>query len=346
MLTAMQAAIRSVQELEERLARPSAALLEELARIDGDIMLLGVGGKMGPSLARLAVNAIREAGLNKKVIGVSRFSDTALKRELEEAGVEIIPADLTDEQALQALPETRNILYMAGNKFGTTGNEHFTWMMNAYLPGRVAERFRDSRIVVFSTGNVYPFTPIGQGGAKEGTAPNANGEYGQSCLGRERIFEHFSHRNGTPVFIYRLNYAIDLRYGVLLELARSVQQGIPIDITMGHANVIWQGDANEIALRALLRCTSPANVMNITGPETVSLRWAAEEFGRKLGREPVFTGAEAPAALLSNSARAAAEFGYPQVSLARMIEWTADWVERDGETWNKPTHFQEREGKY
>ncbi|MEI2397616.1 NAD-dependent epimerase/dehydratase family protein [Paenibacillus phytohabitans] len=338
--------MRSVQELEDRLARPSAALLEELARLDGDIMLLGVGGKMGPSLARLAVNAIREAGLDKKVIGVSRFSNEALKQELIEAGVEVIAADLSDDSALRALPDTKNILYMAGNKFGTTGNEHFTWMMNAYLPGRVAERFRDSRIVVFSTGNVYPFTPVGQCGATERTSPNANGEYGQSCLGRERIFEHFSHKNNTPMFIYRLNYAIDLRYGVLLELARSVKEQRPIDLTMGHANVIWQGDANELALRALLRCSSPPNVMNITGPETVSLRWAAEEIGRRLGTEPVFTGAEAPEALLSNAAKAAASFGYPRVSLAQMIDWVADWVASGSETWNKPTHFQEREGNY
>ncbi|MEK4297302.1 MULTISPECIES: NAD-dependent epimerase/dehydratase family protein [Paenibacillus] len=338
--------MRTVQELEERLASPSAALIEELSQLDGDIMLLGVGGKMGPSLARLAVNAIRQAGLDKKVIGVSRFSNKELRRELEEAGVEIISADLSDDKALQALPETQNILYMAGNKFGTTGNEHFTWMMNAYLPGRVAERFRNSRMVVFSTGNVYPFTPVSLGGATERTSPNANGEYGQSCLGRERIFEHFSHKNGTPMFIYRLNYAIDLRYGVLLELARSVREGLPIDITMGHANVIWQGDANEIALRALLRCSSPPNVMNITGPETLSLRWAANEFGRRLGIEPIFTGAEAPTALLSNAAKAAANFGYPRVSLAEMIDWIGDWVGQGGETWNKPTHFQEREGKY
>lgn len=338
--------MRTVQELEKRLASPSAALIEELSQLDGDIMLLGVGGKMGPSLARLAVNAIRQAGLDKKVIGVSRFSNKELRRELEEAGVEIISADLSDDKALQSLPETQNILYMAGNKFGTTGNEHFTWMMNAYLPGRVAERFRNSRMVVFSTGNVYPFTPVSQGGATERTSPNANGEYGQSCLGRERIFEHFSHKNGTPMFIYRLNYAIDLRYGVLLELARSVREGLPIDITMGHANVIWQGDANEIALRALLRCSSPPNVMNITGPETLSLRWAANEFGRKLGIEPIFTGAEAPTALLSNAAKAAATFGYPRVSLAEMIDWIGDWVGQGRETWNKPTHFQEREGKY
>lgn len=338
--------MRTVQELEDRLASPSAALIEELSQLDGDIMLLGVGGKMGPSLARLAMNAIRQAGIDKKVIGVSRFSNKELRRELEEAGVEIISADLSDDKALQALPETQNILYMAGNKFGTTGNEHFTWMMNAYLPGRVAERFRNSRMVVFSTGNVYPFTPVSQGGATERTSPNANGEYGQSCLGRERIFEHFSHKNGTPMFIYRLNYAIDLRYGVLLELARSVRDGLPIDITMGHANVIWQGDANEIALRALLRCSSPPNVMNITGPETLSLRWAANEFGRRLGIEPIFTGEEAPTALLSNAAKAAATFGYPRVSLAEMIDWIGDWVGQGGETWNKPTHFQEREGKY
>ncbi|MFD0958550.1 NAD-dependent epimerase/dehydratase family protein [Paenibacillus chungangensis] len=338
--------MRTVQELEEVLATPSEALIKELSEVDGDIMLLGVGGKMGPSMARLTMNAIKAAGLNKRVYGVSRFSNAALKAELEEAGLEIIAADLSNDAELQALPDVKNVIYMAGNKFGTTGNEHFTWAMNSYLPGRVAEKFRNSRIVVFSTGNVYPLTPIGQGGATESTPPNANGEYGQSCLGRERVFEHFSHKYEIPMFIYRLNYAVDLRYGVLLEIARTVKAGIPVDVAMGHVNVIWQGDANEIALRALTRCTSPANIMNVTGPETVSLRWAAEQFAKRFGTEVVFTGEEAPTALLSNASKANAAFGYPKVTLIQMIDWIAEWVMADGETWNKPTHFQEREGKY
>nr|WP_202128866.1 NAD(P)-dependent oxidoreductase [Paenibacillus dendrobii] len=338
--------INTIEELEMRLAEPSDELLDDLSRLDGDIMLLGVGGKMGPSMARLAMNAIAKAGLNKKVIGVSRFSSGTLKQELEEMGVETISADLLDDEQLQALPEVKNIIFMAGNKFGTTGNEHFTWAMNAYLPGRVAEKFKNSRMVVFSTGNVYPLTPVGAGGAAEEVTPNANGEYGQSCLGRERVFEHFSHKYQIPMFIYRLNYAIDLRYGVLLELAKSIQDGTPIDISMGHANVIWQGDANEIALRALRVCRSPAVTMNVTGPETLSLRWVAEEFGRRLGVEPVLVGEEASTALLSNASKAMQTFGYPKVSVLQMIDWISDWVLQDGATWNKPTHFQQREGKY
>lgn len=338
--------INTVMELENRLATPSAELVKEMVAIDGDIMLLGVGGKMGPSMARLALNAIKQAGLKKKVIGVSRFSSSGLRQELEGIGVETIAADILNDNELQALPNVKNVIYMAGNKFGTTGNEHFTWAMNAYLPGRVAERFRNSRIVVFSSGNVYPLTPLKDGGATEQCPPSANGEYGQSCLGRERVFEHFSHKYDIPMFIYRLNYAIDLRYGVLLEIAKSVKEGKPIDVTMGHANVIWQGDANEIALRALNVCSSPPKFMNVTGPETISLRWAANRFGQLLGITPVITGEEASTALLSNSAEAMRTFGYPKVTLDEMIEWIANWVLQDGETWNKDTHFQEREGKY
>ncbi len=338
--------INSIEALENKLAEPSEELLADLARVDGDIMLLGVGGKMGPSMARLAVNAITKAGLSKKVIGVSRFSSGTLKQELEDMGVETISADLLDDAQLEALPEAKNIIYMAGNKFGTTGNEHFTWAMNAYLPGRVAEKFKHSRMVVFSTGNVYPLTPVGAGGATEEHAPSAIGEYGQSCLGRERVFEHFSHKYQIPMFIYRLNYAIDLRYGVLLELAKSVKAGKPIDVSMGHANVIWQGDANEIALRALNACSVPAVTMNVTGPETLSLRWVAQEFGRRLGADPVLIGEEAPTALLSNASKAMQTFGYPKVSVLQMIDWIAEWVLQDGATWNKPTHFQEREGRF
>lgn len=338
--------IHSIEELENRLAKPSDELIADLGKVDGDIMLLGVGGKMGPSMARLAVNAIQKGGLNKKVIGVSRFSSGDLKRQLEDMGVRTISADLLNEEELQALPDVKNVIFMAGNKFGTTGNEHFTWAMNAYLPGRVSEKFKHSRMVVFSTGNVYPLTPVGAGGATEEAAPNANGEYGQSCLGRERVFEHFSRKYDIPMFIYRLNYAIDLRYGVLLELAKSVKEGKAIDIAMGHANVIWQGDANEIALRALNVCSSPPVTMNVTGPETLSLRWVAEEFGRRFGVKPAFVGEEAPTALLSNASKAMQTFGYPKVSVLQMIDWIADWVLQDGATWNKPTHFQQREGKF
>ncbi|HEY0827527.1 MAG TPA: NAD(P)-dependent oxidoreductase [Bacilli bacterium] len=338
--------MKTVAELEAKLAQPSKALIEDMASLEGDILLLGIGGKMGPSLARLAMNAIKEAGVKKRVIGASRFSSGGLKQELEADGVETISVDLLDDAQLQQLPDVPNIIYMAGNKFGTMGNEHFTWAMNSYLPGRVAEKYKNSRIVVFSTGNVYPLSPVAHGGVTEENATGPIGEYGQSCLGRERIFEHFSHKYQIPAVIFRLNYAIDLRYGVLLEVAKSVKAGKPINITMGHVNCIWQGDANEFALRSLKFCSHPPTVLNISGPETVSMRWLAGMFGRRFGVEPVFVGEEASTALLSNSAKAHQLFGYPKVSLRQMIEWTADWVIADGDTWNKPTHFQEREGKY
>jgi len=338
--------LRTLQELEAKLAEPSEQLIKDIADIDGDIMLLGVGGKMGPSLARLAMNTIKAAGVSKRVIGASRFSSGNLKQELEADGVETISVDLLNDAELQKLPDVKNIIYMAGNKFGTMGNEHFTWAMNSYLPGRVAEKYKNSRMVVFSTGNVYPLTPLAKGGSTEKDSPAPIGEYGQSCLGRERIFEHFSHKYNIPMMIYRLNYAIDLRYGVLLELAKSIKAGKPIDVTMGNVNCIWQGDANEIAIRALKTCTSPANVFNVTGPEIVSLRYAAGLLGERLGIKPEFIGQEAPTALLSNSAKAHKTFGYPSVSLLQMIDWIGGWVAEGGETWNKPTHFQEREGKY
>ena len=338
--------MRTLDELEQVMTKPSARLIEDLKNIEGDLMLLGAGGKMGPSLARLAMNAIREAGVNKKVYGVSRFSEPGLREELEHCGLETIVCDLLDESSLQTLPDVSNVIYMAGTKFGTTGNEHFTWGMNAYLPGRVAEKYRDSRIVVFSTGNVYPLSPIHGGGSTEDFAPAPVGEYGQSCLGRERVFEFFSHRNRTPMLIYRLNYAIDMRYGVLLELAKSVKEGKPIDLTMGHFNCIWQGDANEIALRSLLRCERPVNKLNVTGPETVSVRYAAAELGKRLGIKPQFTGRESETALLSNASKCMQLFGYPNVSLLQMIDWIAEWVEHGGATIDKPTHFQQRAGEF
>jgi nucleoside-diphosphate-sugar epimerase len=339
--------LKSVEELEKKLSEPSERLAQDLAALEGDIMILGVGGKMGPSLAKLAVNAIRKAGLNKRVIGVARFSNAEVRTELENSGVETISCDLLNEEELQALPEVPNIIYMAGVKFGTDGNENFTWAMNAYLPGRVAEKFKNSRIVVFSSGNVYPFSPVSSGGVNESVAPEPIGEYAQSCLGRERIFEYFSRKNGTPIAIYRLNYAIDMRYGVLLELARSVNEGRPIDLTMGNANVIWQGDANEMALRCLTVCSSnPPAIVNVTGPETMSIRWAATELAKRLGKEPIFEGTESNTALLNNAGKAFQLFGYPSISLMQLIDWTAEWVKAGGATWNKPTHFQERKGKF
>ncbi|OUS76082.1 epimerase [Paenibacillus sp. MY03] len=338
--------MKTITELEAKLAEPSQALVSDLSKVEGDIILLGVGGKMGPSLARLAMNAIREGGLNKRVIGVSRFSNQEARRELEEFGVETISCELLDNESLFSLPDAANVIYMAGNKFGTTGNEHFTWAMNTYLPGRVAEKFKDSRIVVFSSGNIYPFKPVSSGGASESVAPEPLGEYAQSTLGRERIFEYHSHKNGTPMAMYRLNYAIDMRYGVLLELAKAIQENRSIDLTMGFANVIWQGDANAMALRSLNHCSSPPTLINITGPETVSIRWAATEIAKRLGKEALFEGTESETALLNNAAKSHQLFGYPRVSLLQMIDWTAEWVLQGGATWNKPTHFQERKGNF
>ncbi|MDB5084986.1 MAG: epimerase [Bacilli bacterium] len=338
--------MKTLSELEAKLAEPSHTLINDIAELDGDILLLGVGGKMGPSMARLAVNAIKQADVNKKVIGVSRFSSGGLKEELAACGVETISADLLNERELQALPCVKNVIYMVGFKFGTTGNEHLAWAMNSYLPGRVAEKFRDSRIVAFSTGNVYPLTPLSMGGATEKTPTCANGEYAQSCLGRERIFEYFSNQYKTPLTIFRLNYAIDLRYGVLVEIAKSVKNRQPIDLSMGNANCIWQGDANEWAIRSLKLCSSPATVLNISGPETISLRGVANAFGEKFGVEPVLLKEESTTALLSNSSKAHQLFGYPKVTLGQMIDWIAEWQIEGGETWNKPTHFQEREGKF
>lgn len=336
----------TVAELERKLAEPSEQLVADLASLDGDIVVLGVGGKMGPSLARLAANAVREGGGGKRIIGVSRFSNQEARRELEEVGVHTISCDLLNDQELQMLPESPNVIYMAGNKFGTAGREYFTWAMNSYLPGRVAEKFKQSKIVVFSSGNVYPFSPVGSGGVNESVAPEPIGEYAQSCLGRERVFEYFSHQNGTPMAIYRLNYAIDMRYGVLHELAKSIHEDRPIDLTMGHANIIWQGDANEMALRSLLHCSTPPEIINITGPETISIRWAAQELAKRMGKEAQFIGTESETALLNNASKSHQLFGYPKVSLLQMIDWTAAWVQADGESWNKPTHFQERKGKF
>jgi len=335
-----------LEALEQELLKPSEALISDISKIEGDIILLGVGGKMGPSMAKLAKKAIVRAGIDKRIIGISRFSEAGTRQELEADGIETISADLLNEKDLAALPEAKNIIYLAGTKFGTTGKEPFTWAMNSYLPGRVAERYKNSRIVAFSTGNIYPFTPISSGGLSEEHLPAPVGEYGQSCLGRERVFQYFSERYAIPTLIYRLNYAIDLRYGVMLEIAKSVNEGRSIDLTTGNVNVIWQGDANEIAIRSLLHCDVPANILNVTGPETLSLKWLAEQFGILLGKEPLFENEAQPTALLSNASKAHKLFGYPRVTVLDMIEMTVAWLHAGGKTINKPTHFQERKGQF
>lgn len=331
----------------QALLQPSEALIKDMADLDGDIMLLGAGGKIGPSLGLLAKKAVSQSGKSKKIICVSRFSDREAKETLESNGIQTISADLLKEEELRSLPDTKNIIYLAGTKFGTIGKEPFTWAMNTYLPGRVAEKFKSSRIIVYSTGNVYPFSSVYSGGADESVPPKPIGEYAQSCLGRERIFEYFSQKYKTPILIFRLNYSNDLKYGVLLEIGKAVKEGRAIDLRMGFVNVIWQGDVNEFTLRAFHHCShNPAKLLNVTGPETASVRWIATEFGRKFNREPVFEGAEQEKSLLNNAAESFKLFGYPNVSLSQMIDLTSGWIIEEKETIDKPTHFQEREGNF
>lgn len=338
--------MEDLKKLKNEILQPSGDLVEDIKDLEGDIMILGVGGKMGPSLAELAKKALLKAGKSNQVIGVSRFSDHTLQSQLEQKGVHTIQADLLDDSQLDNLPKIKNIIFMAGTKFGTKDNESFTWAMNTYLPGKIAEKFKNARIVAFSTGNVYPLVPVFSGGATEEVNPEPVGEYAQSCLGRERIFEHFSKKYKIPLLIYRLNYAIDFKYGVLLEIAKSVLEEREIDLTTGHVNVIWQGDANEYALRSFKICDTPPRILNVTGPETISVRWVAQEFGKKFNKVPHFVNQEQSTALLNNASNAHQLFGYPKVTLRKMIDLLSVWLTEGGEIVNKPTHFQERKGAY
>ncbi|MEO7393067.1 MAG: NAD(P)-dependent oxidoreductase [Ramlibacter sp.] len=331
-----------VQHLEEVMTQPSVALVNDLERAPGDIMVLGVGGKMGPTLARMA----QRASPGRRVIGVARFSQRGLQEELQLHGIECIEADLLSRDALARLPDAPNIVFMAGRKFGSTGSEWLTWAMNAHVPALVAERFAGSRIVAFSTACVYPFVSTSGNGASEEVPPTApSGEYANSCVARERMFQHFSHEHGTAGRLLRLSYAIDMRYGVLHDVAQKVLRREPIDLAMGHANIIWQGEANDWALRSLAHCDAPTSPLNISGPK-VSIRAVALALGQRLGIEPVLTGQEAPIAWLVDCAQAFKLFGPPQVSLDRMLDWTADWVQRGGDSLGKPTHYEARDGKY
>ncbi len=330
--------------LEDYLATPSRDLVRDLAGVDGDLMILGVGGKMGPTLARLARNALPES---RRVIAVARFSEPGVRESLQQHGIETIACDLLDREALARLPQARNIVFMAGRKFGADGNLPLTWAMNAYVPGLVAETFRQSRIVAFSTACVYPFVPVtSQGASEDDEALTPPGEYANSCVGRERMFQHFSQLHGTPGRLFRLNYAIDLRYGVLVDVAQKVWQGQPVDVTMGHVNVIWQGDANAQALRCLAVATVPTSPLNVSGPETTSIRWLAEAFGRRFDKPATITGQEAPTAWLMNTGEAERLFGYPRVPLKQMVDWVADWIASEQRLLGKPTKFEQRDGKY
>jgi len=338
--------IETEAELEEILSRPSDADVAAIAQLDGDLLILGAGGKMGPSLARRARRAAQKGEVCKRIVAVARFSDPRLRESLASDGIETLASDLLHPGALSQLPDIPNVIFMAARKFGTTGVEDLTWAMNTYLPGLVAERYRASRIVAFSTGNVYPLRHATQGGAVESTPAAPEGEYAQSALGRERMFEYGSRQWGTPVAILRLNYAIDLRYGVLLDIGARVFERRPIDLRTALVNVIWQGDANSICLRSFALCQSPPCFLNLTGPETLSVRYIAEEFGRRFRVQPTFSSDEMPTALLSNAAKAHQMFGYPTVTISEMIDWTAAWISSGGPRLNKPTHFEVRDGKF
>ena len=333
----------TIEELEEWLSRPTEGVRQTLEQLSGDVLVLGAGGKMGPTLARMARRALPPG---REVFAVSRFSSRSARDGLETHGVRVLQCDLLDREAVQRLPEAGNVIFMAGHKFGTKEAPGLTWMMNGVLPSIVAERYRNSRIVVFSTGCVYPLTKVEAGGSTETDSLDPPGEYAYSCVARERVFTHFSQTVGTPVLIFRLNYAIDLRYGVLHDIAQKVWKGEPVDVTMGHVNVIWQGDANARALQSLAYTSSPPTVLNVTGRECLSVRDLAHQFGRLLGRTPVISGSEADTAWLSNAAKSFDVFGDVTVSTSEMLQATADWIRNGGLSLGKPTHFETHDGKF
>ena len=333
--------------LDELLSRPAPALIALMQRPEGDLIILGIAGKMGVTLGMMAARAIQAAGARKRVIGVARFTDETARATLEAHGIETIRCDLLDREAVAALPHAANVIYMAGRKFGTQEDADLTWALNVIAPENVAQHFCKSRIVAFSTGCVYPLVTAASGGCTEDQTPAPIGEYAQSCLGRERVFGYHSRVHGARVCLVRLNYAIDLRYGVLHDIGQRVYAGEPVDLSASHFNAIWQGDANRQALLCLEHCAAPAVALNVTGPETVAVRFVAETFGRLFEREVRFTGSEEGSRMyLSNAAKSTALFGYPTVPLAQMIHWQADWIKAGGSTLGKPTHFEVTDGKF
>jgi nucleoside-diphosphate-sugar epimerase len=333
-------------QLEDLLSRPSAADVTFARTLRDDVLVLGAGGKMGPSLTRRVRRACDAAGTKRRVVAVSRFSEGGLAETLERDGIEAVSCDLLDPDAVARLPDVANVLFLAGRKFGSDARPDLTWAQNAIVPAIVARRFPSARLVVFSTGNVYAPVPPSSSGATEADAPGPVGEYAQSSLGRERVFEYFSREQRLPVVLFRLFYAVDLRYGTLVDLARAVFTGSPVDLTTGRVNAIWQGDANSYAFRSLGLAASPPRPLVVTGPAPVSVRAAAERFGAMLGRTPRFTGAEGPASLLGDPAVCMSLLGPPEVTLDRLFEWTAEWVARGRRSLGKPTHFESTDGRY
>lgn len=333
-------------ELDELLSTPRPETVDALRECPGDVIVLGAGGKMGPTVARMAARAAALVGDGRHVIAVSRFSSPGVARVLGGAGVRTITCDLLDAEALAALPDVPNVIFMAGQKFGTADVPAVTWAMNTVVPALCAERYRAARVVAFSTGNVYPLRPVTTGGARETDPVGPIGEYASSALGRERLFEFFSSRNRTPVAIVRLNYAIDLRYGVLADIGLRVWRNAPVPLGMGYVNVIWQGDASRIAIEALRHAATPPFVVNVTGASSLSVRELADAFGKAFGKSARFVGEERPDALLSNTERMRATFSAPEVDVDTMVSWIAEWIRADGPMLGKPTHFEERAGKF
>lgn len=338
--------IKNEDQLEEYLSRPTPETVEVFRKLEGDIIFLGIAGKIGPSLARMAKRACDEAGVVKRIIGVSRFSNIEEKELIESFSIETIQGDLLDNEFITGLPKIKNVFFLTGMKFGSLENLSMTWAVNAYVPAMVAEHYKESRIVAFSTGCVYPLVPIKSGGSLETDTPEPVGEYAQSCLGRERMFEFGSKKYKTPVALIRLNYAVELRYGVLVDIAQKVKNNLPVDLSMGYFNAIWQGDANNYVLRSLLQTESPAKILNITGVETISVREVAQKFGKLFGTQVNFVGKEADTALLSNSNHVFDLYGKPTVTTDEIIKWTVDWLKEEKKLLGKPTHFEVRDGKY
>jgi hypothetical protein len=338
--------IESEEQLEDLLSRPGSRTVEMFSRLDGDLIFLGVSGKIGQSLAHMAKRACDEGGIKKRIIGVSKFENKEAQKKIEGYGIETIRGDLLDTEFTKSLPEIRNVFFLAGMKFGSISNLAMTWAINSYLPAVIGDHFRKSRIVAFSTGCVYPLVPIKSGGSLETDMPVAIGEYAQSCLGRERMFEYGSIRNKTETVLIRLNYAVEMRYGVLVDIALKVKNNQPVDLDMGYFNVIWQGDLNDIVLRSLEQAKSPASILNITGPEILSVREVAEKFGKLFKTRPVFINKEAETALLNNSAQAFKIFGKPQMPVDQVILWISWWLKEEKDLLGKPTHFEVRDGKY
>ena len=332
--------------LEEVLARPSPADVAFARTLSDDVLVLGAGGKMGPSLARRVRAAVDAAGGRRRVLAVSRFSEPGLAAALAGDGVETIACDLLDPAQVARLPRVGHVLYLAGRKFGSSDRPDLTWAHNTIVPAEVARHFAGARIVVFSSGNVYPLSPPSSAGSTEADATGPVGEYAQSCLGRERVFEYFAREQGTPCLLFRLFYAVDLRYGTIVDIARHVRAGEPVDLQVARVNAIWQGDANSYAFRALALCASPAVPLVVTGPEPLSVREVAERFGARFHRPPRFTGEEGPLALLGDASACRARLGEPEVSRERLVEWTADWVEQGGRSLGKPTKFERTDGRF